>query len=231
MENANRDIKNNLNGKATIIGSLILVMAFIIIGISTSFAYYTNSIEQKNSENQSLTVNSGGLVMNFKTVDDKYINATAATLISDSDILNSNNYTEFSIEFPTAGNSATTGKYNIYLTQLKMTDNYIDGDVKWALYDASNQKVADGDFASATKKTGGSSTTETITLSNNKTETITLNEMNDIVILAPTTINRGNPTINYKLYVWLSSNQSKNQNGLLAGKLTGRVAFRGTTEK
>ncbi len=228
MENTN---KINVNSKTTLIGSLILVMAFVIIGISTSFAYYTNNIEQRNQEYKALSVNSGGLVMNFKTVNDKYINATAATLISDADILRSDNYTEFSIEFPNDGNSATTGKYNIYLTQLKMTDNYVDEDVKWALYDASGTSVANGDFSTATKKTGGSSTTETITLSNNKTQTITLNEMNDIAILAPTVINRGNPTINYKLYVWLSSNPSKNQNGLLAGKLTGRVAFRGTTEK
>lgn len=230
MENTDK-VKNN--SKAILIGSLVLVMAFIIIGISGSFAYYTNKIEQRNPDNNSLTVNSGGLVMNFKTLNDKMINANATSLISDADILKaSDNYTEFSIEFPTEGNGATVGDYYIYLTGLKMTDNYINSDVKWALCGASATSLSDcieGNFGSATKKTGGTSTTETLTLSSGSTAEITLHEMNDITIKPVSDINRGT-TVSYKLYVWLSSNPSKDQNNLLKGKLTGRVAFKGTTK-
>ena len=59
-----------------VMGSLIVVMALIIIGISCSYAYFVNSVKEENKENQGVNVYSGALVMNFRTVDDKYINAS-----------------------------------------------------------------------------------------------------------------------------------------------------------
>lgn len=202
------------NMKVTILGSLILVMAFVIIGISVSFAYYTNAIREEGD--RAVSIQSGGLTMNFETAADKYITATSSSLISEADILNSDNYTEFSIDFPSE-NNANKASYNLFLTNIKLTSNYKSSDVKWALYDASNTRVNYGDFSSVTL--GASETSGDYTLYN----------VDNIPILNETEITKGT-TVSYKLYVWLNSNPTKGQNNLLNGKITARVGFRGVSK-
>ncbi len=194
-----------------VMGSLIVVMALIIIGISGSYAYFVNSVKEENKENQGVNVYSGALVMNFRTVDDKYIKASAANLINDADILTKADYTSFSITLP-EGN-VNTATYNVYLTDIKMTSNFKSQYLKWALYSADT-KVASGDFSG-------------VTLSSSATDGKC--DVSNITLLGNTDINKGTTT-SYKLYIWLSYEPNVQQNSLLNGSISAKVGFRGVTK-
>ena len=119
MENEEK-IKNNPENtkdntkKRIILGSLIIVMSIVIIGLSISYAYYLNTIEEVNPENQGTNITSGKLSMNFAT--SQSIKATAAGLIDDEDVLDpsNNNFTKFSVSFA-EDNSVDSATYNLYL--------------------------------------------------------------------------------------------------------------------
>ena len=217
MENEEK-IKNNPENtkdntkKRIILGSLIIVMSIVIIGLSISYAYYLNTIEEVNPENQGTNITSGKLSMNFTT--DQYINATAAGLINDEDVLDpsNNNFTQFSVSFA-EDNSVDSATYNLYLTEISMTQNFKNEDVKWALYNSSNELIANGNFSSATLSStangDGTYNADNITLKND-------------ITISPGTTN------SYKLYIWLSNDDQTNQIDLLNGTLNAKVGFRAT---
>ena len=217
MENEEK-IKNNPENtkdntkKRIILGSLIIVMSIVIIGLSISYAYYLNTIEEVNPENQGTNITSGKLSMNFAT--SQYIKATAAGLIDDDDVLDpsNNNFTKFSVSFAN-DNSVDSATYNLYLTEISMTQNFKNEDVKWALYNSSNELIANGNFSSATLSStangDGTDNADNITLKND-------------ITISPGTTN------SYKLYIWLSNDDQTNQIDLLNGTLNAKVGFRAT---
>ena len=217
MENEEK-IKNNSENtkdntkKRIILGSLIIVMSIVIIGLSISYAYYLNTIEEVNPENQGTNITSGKLSMNFAT--SQYINATAAGLIDDEDVLDpsNNNFTKFSVSFA-EDNSVDSATYNLYLTEISMTQNFKNEDVKWALYNSSDVQVANGNFSTATLSStandDGTYNADNITLKND-------------ITISPGTTN------SYKLYIWLSNDDQTNQIDLLNGTLNAKVGFRAT---
>lgn len=217
MENEEK-IKNNPENtkdntkKRIILGSLIIVMSIVIIGLSISYAYYLNTIEEVNPENQGTNITSGKLSMNFAT--SQYIKATAAGLIDDEDVLDpsNNNFTQFSVSFA-EDNSVDSATYNLYLTEISMTQNFKNEDVKWALYNSSNELIANGNFSSATLSStangDGTYNADNITLKND-------------ITISPGTTN------SYKLYIWLSNDDQTNQIDLLNGTLNAKVGFRAT---
>ena len=217
MENEEK-IKNNPENtkdntkKRIILGSLIIVMSIVIIGLSISYAYYLNTIEEVNPENQGTNITSGKLSMNFAT--SQYINATAAGLIDDEDVLDpsNNNFTQFSVSFA-EDNSVDSATYNLYLTEISMTQNFKNEDVKWALYNSSNELIANGNFSAATLSStangDGTYNADNITLKND-------------ITISPGTTN------SYKLYIWLSNDDQTNQIDLLNGTLNAKVGFRAT---
>ena len=217
MENEEK-IKNNPENtkdntrKRIILGSLIIVMSIVIIGLSISYAYYLNTIEEVNPENQGTNITSGKLSMNFAT--SQYINATAAGLIDDEDVLDpsNNNFTQFSVSFA-EDNSVDSATYNLYLTEISMTQNFKNEDVKWALYNSSNELIANGNFSTATLSStandDGTYNADNITLKND-------------ITISPGTTN------SYKLYIWLSNDDQTNQIDLLNGTLNAKVGFRAT---
>ena len=217
MENEEK-IKNNPENtkdntkKRIILGSLIIVMSIVIIGLSISYAYYLNTIEEVNPENQGTNITSGKLSMNFAT--SRNINATAAGLIDDDDVLDpsNNNFTQFSVSFA-EDNSVDSATYNLYLTEISMTQNFKNEDVKWALYNLSNELIANGNFSSATLSStangDGTYNADNITLKND-------------ITISPGTTN------SYKLYIWLSNDDQTNQIDLLNGTLNAKVGFRAT---
>ena len=209
MEN----IENKDNTKKRIIlSSLIIVVSVIIIGVSISYAYYLNTVEEVNPANQIVNFGSSGeLVMNLTT--EQLIEANAADLINDADILSSNDYTAFRITLPSDA-VAASANYNLYLTDIKMTNNFKSGYVKWALYSSANEQLATGTF-------------NDVTLSSSANSDGTYNAEN-ITILNNLNINRGD-TISYKLYIWLSNDPNYNQIELLNGSLSAKVGFRATT--
>ena len=195
--------------KAFILGALVIVMSIVIIGISVSYSYYINIVEEVNSANQGVSVTSGELTMNFST--SQYISASAAGLIKDADILTKADYTAFSISLPSDAD-ANSALYSLYLTDTSMTSNFKSSYLKWALYNGTT-KVADGDFNS-------------VTLSN---ESNGVYQASDITLLNNVSIAKGNTT-SYKLYVWLGYSETENQNSLLEGSLSTKVGFRAVTQ-
>ena len=211
VENNTKNTKDNTK-KRIILGSLIIVMSIVIIGLSISYAYYLNTIEEVNPGNQGTNITSGKLSMNFTT--SQYINATAAGLINDKDVLDpsNSNYTKFSVSFAD-DNSVSSATYNLYLTEISMTKNFKNEDVKWALYNSSNSQIASGNFSAAnlssTANGDGTYNADNITLKND-------------ITISPGTTN------SYKLYIWLSNDDQTNQIDLLNGTLNAKVGFRAT---
>ena len=198
MEN----IENQDNTKKRmILTSLIIVVSIVIIGISLSYAYFTNSVQELNSGNQGTNITSGELTMSLATT--QYINANSASLINDSDVVSEADYTAFSVTLPSSADAASA-TYSLYLTELTITDNLKDSDVKWALYDGSgSNQIASGNFANATTGT-------------------------DLPLQSNIPISRGTTT-SYRLYIWLSNDPANQQIDLLNGSLSAKVGFRATT--
>ena len=197
--------------KRIVLGSLIIVVSIIIVGLSLTYAYYVNTIRETNADNQGASLTSGNLSMDFTT--SRNINATSASLINDADILSeeNNNYTAFSISFA-EDNTVSEATYNIYLTDISMTENFKSSYVKWALYRANNTLVTQGDFSNVTLNGTGSGT----------------HNASDIT-LASESITSVEGTKSYKLYIWLSNDPDNNQISLLNGSLSAKVGFRATT--
>ena len=198
MEN----IENQDNTKKRmILTSLIIVVSIVIIGISLSYAYFTNSVQELNSGNQGTNITSGELTMSLATTQS--INANSASLINDSDVVSEADYTAFSVTLPSSADAASA-TYSLYLTELTITDNLKDSDVKWALYDGSgSNQIASGNFANATTGT-------------------------DLPLQSNIPISRGTTT-SYRLYIWLSNDPANQQIDLLNGSLSAKVGFRATT--
>lgn len=198
MENV--EAKDNTK-KRLLLASLIIVMSIVIIGISLSYAYFINTVEEVNPENQGASLTSGELTMNFTT--DRLINATSAGLINDADVVTEGDYTQFSVSLPSDAD-ASSATYSLYLTELTITNNLKSTDVKWALYNgAGTSEITRGDFSNATSGTN-------MSLQNN------------------ISINRGE-TDSYRLYIWLSNDPDNNQTSLLEGSLSAKVGFRAVT--
>ena len=213
MENK-ENVKDNTK-KRIILGSLIIVMSVVIIGISISYAYYLNVIDVTGDQGTNLT--SGNLSMSFATDNDQYINATSASLINDSEVTDesNNDYTQFTISFA-SGNTASEAYYNIYLTDITMTQNLKSSYVKWALYETGNltTPVATGTFNDAV-------------LSDTANEDKTYNA--DDILLTTSSLTTSDTAKSYRLYIWLSNDPDYNQISLLDGKLNVTVGFRATT--
>lgn len=192
--------------KTYTIAALVVTMSIIIIGISGSYAYFVNRVESVNPEAEGVSFSSSGpLSINFATT--KTINATAASLVNDSDVLSSQNYTQFSITLP-SNSSVASATYNLYLTDILMTSNFKSGYLKWALYKSDNTLVNSGNFASVT-----------LTASGDKYTTANIDLKSSI------NINKGS-TDTYKLYMWLSNDTANNQISLLNGTISAKVGFR-----
>ena len=202
MENVDKTSIDKSKKRITL-SALIIVMSVIIIGVSMSYAYFINTVEEVNVGNQGTTVTSGELTMNFTTVDDKYINATSASLIDDADVTTEGDYTSFSVTLPSTSD-ANSATYSLYLTDLTITDNFKSEYVKWALYNADGTSViSSGNFTTAT--TGTNMT------------------LQDGILIT------SGQTTAYRLYIWLSNDSNTNQIELLNGSLSAKVGFRAVT--
>lgn len=194
--------------KAYVLGALIITVSLIIIGVSMSYAYFVNRIEEVNPDNKEVRITSGELIMNLAT--SRTISKTAVGLINDSDITKDVDaggaeYTEFSITLPSTS-KVNSAKYTIFLTELEISDNLKSEYLKWALY-SGDTVVKSGNFGDIGEKTA-----------------LTLTD-------TPIVINKGDTdtTTSYKLYIWLSNDPNNNQISLLDGSFSGKVGFRATT--
>lgn len=194
------EIKEKNSTKAYVLGALIITVSLVIIGVSMSYAYFVNRVEEINPENKDVLITSGDLVMSFAS--SRTINATAVGLINDADITAKAEHTDFSVTLPSDA-KANSAVYRIYLTDLNISNNLKSADLKWSLYNGGTS-IANGDFASI-------GTNTTLSLKEN------------------ITINKGN-TDAYVLYIWLSNDPDNNQTSLLNGSFSGKVGFTGATK-
>ncbi len=197
--------KKDNTTKRIVLSSLIIVVAVVIIGLSIAYAYYVNSV-QNGGGNKNTTITSGVLEMSIATGE--YISVDSATLINDTDVINSGAYTQFSIAM-TENNSVDEATYTINLTISNISSNFSASSyVKWALYqcDDSNcenlNSVNDGNFSNQ-------SAGDVMTLK----ESIPIND---------------EETHYYRLYIWLSNDANNNQTDLLGGNLEAKVGFSAT---
>lgn len=197
--------------KAYVLGALIVTLSLIIMGLSLTYAYYINYVENVNEGNQGVTVTSGDLTMNFATT--QTISATSASLINDSDVLSTADYTAFSITLPTDA-KVDSASYSLFLTDTTMTSNFKSSYLKWALYSADTLVIS-GDFSTATLSSTANAD-GTYAVSN-------------ITLLENVSISKGTTT-SYKLYIWLSNDENVNQTSLLNGSLSTKVGFRAVSK-
>ncbi len=214
-----------------ILAALIITISFIVIGISGSYAYFLNEVVDENKgDSKNVTVSSGELKMTFATEQEKYIKVTDAMLINDDELLTEgeDNYTEFTISLP-GDAKVDSAFYEIFLTDIEMTDNFKNDRVKWALY-----KVTDGDSIKETKQKEGNFKSVNLSETNGTTISDGKKATNSLTIEGPLpdngiTISKG-ATDKYRLYIWLSNDPNNNQSGLLNGKLSAKVGFRAITK-
>ena len=57
--------KSQNSTKAYILGALIITVSLVIIGVSMSYAYFVNRIEEVNPDNKDVRIYSWDLVMNL----------------------------------------------------------------------------------------------------------------------------------------------------------------------
>lgn len=209
------------SNKSLVIGAIVITLSIIIIGISGSYAYFVNSVQEKNSENKGVTVSSGDLNMSFTT--SAYIDTDSASLIDDGEITTKADSTSFSVGLPSDA-SATSALYDLYLTDITMTNNFKSADVKWALY-KDGSSVATGNFSSV-ELTNSDGTLCAAFTSGSTPVSCTGAKIN---LQQNINITKGK-TDNYSLYIWLSNATDRNQLDLLEGSLKAKVAFRAITE-
>ena len=195
-------MENVDNSKKRItLAALIIVVSVIIIGMSLSYAYYVNTIQEVRPENQGVNITSGELTMNLTTSE--YIAANSASLINDADVTRDADYTSFSVTLPSDAD-ADSATYYLYLTELTITDNLKSKYVKWALYNADGTSmITSGDFQNANSGT-------------------------NLTLQDGISIAKGE-TNSYRLYIWLSNDPDVNQISLLNGSLSAKVGFRAVT--
>lgn len=191
--------KLNAN-KAYILGALVITISLVIIGVSMSYAYFVNTVQEveAHKSNKGVTITSGALDMNFATT--QTINASAVGLINASEVTTKANHTDFSIALPSTA-KVNSAKYQVYLTDLNISSNLKSTYFKWALYKGSTS-VKSGNFSAVTGTT--------------------------LTLLDSVSISKGT-TDSYKLYIWLENNPNVNQTSLLNGSFSGKVGFTATT--
>lgn len=195
--------------KVNILGALIITISLIIMGVSASYAYFINAVQEVNPENKGVVVRSGPFSINFET--SQTITANSVGLINDSDIATKANFTAFDITLP-SDSKVPTASYNLFLTDIKMSQNFKSTYLKWALYNG-NTEVSTGNF-------------NDVTLSNLNDG---LYDATNISLVQDVDLAKGN-TNSYKLYIWLSYDANNQQNNLLQGSLSAKVGFRAVTK-
>ena len=166
-----------------------LAVLLVSIGFKVSYAFM-NSIVTGNDTVTPVRVTTGNLDINFTT--SQYITtANKILLINDNESATKALKSIFSIANP-SDTSTTNAKYDIYLSDITISNNLKQGDMKWELV-KGNTVIESGAF----------NTTDDYTTDFKLTKT------------AYQSIATG-VTDNYEFRVWLSKNNT-DQTGLLSG--------------
>ena len=177
------------------IRTFIFAMSLFVLSFSASYSYFTVTPNNASSaEERTTNVTTDYLDVNFIT--SSYINNTNMLLTKHENIAQQAEKTTFTISKKTG--VTYTIKYNIYLTELTISDNMKTEDFKWELLQ-NGSPVYDGTFKSA--KTG-----EILMLTD---EPLVLSDA---------------ASANYELRIWLEETD-KDQSELFNGSVSAKVGI------
>lgn len=177
--------------------SITLAIALIVVcALGVTYAFFTANI-QGNDTAKDTKVTTGTLDIIFET--SQYIKNKNAMLIKDSERETKADYTEFTIKHNKANEVA--GMYHVYLTDIEISDNFKNADVKWELV-KNGTSLQQGDFS---------------TIGNATTMQLTADAQTLPYDTADTCIFR----------IWLSETD-QDQLGLTQGSIKGRIMVEAT---
>lgn len=173
---------------------LYISIAIIVISITfvVSYAYMTAKVIGNEDANNT-KVSTGTLEVSFTT--SSYIKENDMQLINAADVAKSAAHTDFSISHSKNSNVAT--KYNLYLTELTISDNFKSKYFKWELL-KNGTTLYSGNFTNAITGEDYLLTSSPQTLEVSKTD-------------------------NYILRIWLENDLQVNQIDLTNGTFSGNV--------
>ena len=173
---------------------LYISIAIIVISITfvVSYAYMIAKVIGNEDANNT-KVSTGTLEVSFTT--SSYIKENDMQLIDAADVAKSAVHTDFSISHTENSNVAT--KYNLYLTELTISDNFKSKYFKWELL-KNGTTLYSGNFINAT--TG-----------------------EDYLLTATPQTLEVSKTDSYILRVWLENDETVNQLDLTNGSFSGKV--------
>ncbi len=185
---------NNLKKHIVIYVTIVLLL---VIGTFTITYSYFLALPKADDTITPSNVEIGKLVLDFVT--NTYINADKLSLINDSDKDTEAPYTEFIVSHNEESN--VSASYDLYITELEISENFKSEYFKWELVRVSQgteEIINSGNFLNATTGNDFKLNSNTITLS-----------VDDIH--------------QYKLRIWLSNDENKNQLELTNGSFKGKV--------
>lgn len=185
---------NNLKKHIVIYVTIVLLL---VIGTFTITYSYFLALPKADDTITPSNVETGKLVLDFVT--NTYINADKLPLINDSDKDTEAPYTEFIVSHNEESN--VSASYDLYITELEISENFKSEYFKWELVRVSQgteEIINSGNFLNATTGNDFKLNSNTITLS-----------VDDIHL--------------YKLRIWLSNDENKNQLELTNGSFKGKV--------
>ena len=169
---------------------LAIIGIIMILGIigGVTYAYFN-----AQAESEVVTITSGS--MKIKFTDGALINATDIEPIKESEILTKATKKSFGISKESSSGSNMYAR--IDLTDLVVSENFQNYDLKWALYEGST-KITTGSFVTT------SDGSDSINMATN--------------VLIDSTVEK-----NYNLYIWIQEtgiDQSEMMDGSISGKIT-----------
>ncbi len=186
-----------MDGLKKHIAIYVAIACLLVVGtFSITYSFFLANIQADETITPT-KVTVGNLDLSFVT--SQYINADKVSLIDDEDRKTDAPYTKFVVSHSAESN--VPGKYNIYITDLEISDNFRTSDFKWelvSLTDDVENVVASGDFLTA--KTG-------------QDFKLTSSDIQLPLGTAHTYIFR----------VWLSNDPDENQIGLTNGSFKGKI--------
>lgn len=177
--------------KSKMLTVAMIISLIIVAALGVTYAYFTTTIKG-NEDAKSTKVTTGTLDILFES--SQYIKNTNAMLILDSERETKADYTAFTIKHNHT--STINAKYQIYLTELEISDNFKDEDVKWEIL-KNDELLHSGNFA-----TIGNATTMVLT---EDVHTLGLDD-----------------TDSYVFRIWLSEDGTDQLN-LTNGSIKGRI--------
>lgn len=172
----------------------IFALSLFVLSFSVSYSFFTTVPQINNPENATTHVATDYLDFDFGTTE--YINNTDIKLIKPANVATEADKTIFNVA--RKAGSKFEIKYNIYLTDLTISDNLKSADFKWDLLQ-NGTSVYSGNFSTA--------------------------ESNEIFMLTAEPLLTNNDTSkSYELRIWLEETD-KDQIGLLDGSFSAKVGI------